>query len=557
MPTSKIPRPDSHPDSRVDAVNLPARIEPVFVGGNAGGSGGRHGGLPDHHADARADIPAAAGTTRRRRLMWAYRPWLGWAAVAIVIVLGAMLLLRQPLSDRLWPQTRAQQLHSEAGLALGQGRLTAADGHGARELYEAALALDPDRADARAGLARVGYAALAQARLASAQRRYADAHRAVALASELAVPTAQVDAVVATLRTREAADAGIGRLLSQAAAAGAAGHLDGGDTSALMLYRRVLALQPSNTQALEGREDLLADLLQQAQAALARGELLQASERVNRVRDADPGHASLPGALADLTQASDRRRQRAYADLRRDRLPSALQGYRDVLTVDPGDVEAARGLTRVASAYAARSERLAADFSFAQAAVALGDAQAIDLDAPGIAEAQRHLARARQSQSRTAVALPPAERERRLRLWLQQAAAAEARGDLLTPPGDSAYDKLRAARAIAPSDTRVRRASARLLPAAEACFEDHLRGNRLTRARQCLDARRVLDGDSATLGDAQRRLAQRWIAVGNERLGAGEMQAAQTALASARELDAGAAGLDEFAERLRAAAAAD
>jgi len=481
----------------------------------------------------------------------AFRHWISWTGFVIAAVLVALLLLlRQPLSDRLWPRTRAQQLRDDAAQALAQGRLTDPDGRGARELYEAALALDPDRTDARVGLARVGQAALAQARRALVERRHADAHRALALARELAVPTHQVEAVSATLREHEAAAAGTGRLLLQAVAARKAGHLEGDDGSALQLYQRVLALQPSHTQALEGREDTLADLLQRAQHALARSDLHAAATIVHQVRDADPGHAGLPGALAELSQASEHRRRRADIDLRRARLSRARDGYRDVLAVDPDDAEASRGLDRVAVAYARRSERLAADFRFEQADVALGEAQATRPDVPAIAEARQHLARARLSQSRLGSTLSPAERQRRLRQWLQQAAAAEARGDLLTPPGDSA-------RAIAPTDARVLRASSRLLPAAKACFEKELRGNRLTRARECLDARYLLEGESTALDDSRRRLAQRWLAVGNERLGAGEVQAAQRALASARALDPEVAGLDEFAERVRAAAAAD
>ncbi|MHB8911161.1 MAG: tetratricopeptide repeat protein [Lysobacter sp.] len=503
------------------------------------------------HGAGRIGRGSAAGAARAGK-----RPWLGWTGIAIAL-LALLLVLRQPLSDWLWPQTRAQQLRADAAQALAQGRLTAADGHGARELYEAALALDPDRTDARAGLARVGEVALAQARRALAERRYADAHRSVALARELAVPTTRVDAVAAALRESEAADAGIERLLQQAAAARAAGSLDGDDSSALRLYQRVLALQPSHTQALEGREDTLADLLQQARQALLRGELAQAAAIVHRARDADPGHADLPGVFSDLSEASEQRHRRADADLRRDRLAAALDGYRTVLAVDPADAEAGRGLARLASAYATRSERLAADFRFDEAEAALREAQAIGATVPAIAQARQHLARARQSQSRYGSKLPTAERQRRLRQWLRQAAAAEARGDLLTPPGDSAFDKLRAARAIAPQDPRVLKASARLLPAAKACFEKELRGNRLGRAGECLDARRVLEGESAAVGESRRRLAQRWIAVGNERLGAGEMQAAQAALAAARRLDPAATGLDEFSERLRAAAAAD
>ena len=92
--------------------------------------------------------------------------WRGWGLglLAGIAMLLLLLLLRQPASDWLWPDTRAQQLQADAARALAQGRLTAADGRGARELYAAALALDPDRSEARQGLARVGAAALAQAR---------------------------------------------------------------------------------------------------------------------------------------------------------------------------------------------------------------------------------------------------------------------------------------------------------------------------------------------------------------------------------------------------------
>ena len=538
-------RPPRPPQPDADRHGPPPRIAPSFEHADAphlaAGDGRRIG--PRVAAAA-----ARAGKVPRRR----------WAAIAVLVaLLGLLLALRQPLSDWLWPQNRAQQLRADAALALAQGRLTAADGNGARELYEAALALDPDRADARAGLARVGEAALGQARRALAERRYVDAHRGVALARELAVPPSRVDAVAAALRHSEAANAGTGKLLLQAAAARAAGRLDGDADSARPLFERVLALQPTHTQALEGREDTLADLLQRARQALLEGDLAASASIVHRVLAADPGHGELPGTLAALGEAADVRRRRADADLRRERLGSALDGYRAVLVVHPDDAAAERGLDRVAAAFAARSGRLAADFRFEEAEAALREGSAIRPDAPAITEARQRLSRARQAQARYASRLSPAERHRRLRQWLRQAADAEARGDLLTPPGDSAFDKLRAARAIAPQDPRVLKASARLLPAAKACFEKELRGNRLGRAGECLDARAVLEGDSAPLAGSRRRLAQRWIAVGNERLGADELQAAQAALAAARALDPAATGLDEFSERLRAATAAD
>lgn len=525
------------PPSDAGSRNASPRIEPWLdrdAGGVAPGSGpsSRDTGPPSPKS-----IPA----------------WRRWLAAALAIGGIALLLwLRQPLSEWLWPDTRAQQLRADAAQALLAGELSRPDGRGARELYEAALALDPDRPDARDGLARVGQAALAQADIAIRAGRYPEAQRALGLARELEVPRAQVDAIAERLREHKVGDAGVDRLLAQADAARAGGRLDGAADTALPLYEQVLALQPNHTHALEGREDTLADLLQLSRQALARGALAEANELIRRVQAVDPGHVDLPDALAALSQAIDQRLSRADADLRRGRLPQALAKYADVTQLDSGNSEAARGKVRVANAFAQRSERHAADFRFDQAVAALHEARAIAADAPAVVAAEQHLARARQSRARLESAMPIAERRRRLRQLLAEAAAAESRGDLLSPPGDSAFDKVRAARALAPRDKSVIAAAARLVPAAQDCFDRALRGNRLTTAGGCLDALVALDGsDSAAVRDGRSRLAQRWIAVGDERLGAGDLPVAKQALASARALDPNAPGLRELAERVR------
>lgn len=464
--------------------------------------------------------------------------------------------MRRPLSEWLWPDTRIDELRSEAALALTQGRLTSADGRGAKELYEAALALDPDRDEAHNGLARVGAAAIARAHAAIAARRYDDARRALALARELAMPHARVEAVEDILRRREAAGISIEHMLEQAASAREQGRLHGADESALELYQRVLQLEPTEVRALEGREDTLADLVQQARGRLQRGAIAEAATLLSLVQQADGGHADLPAALGDLEQQLDSARRRAARDVRQGRLSHAEAGYRVILDVRPGDAEALQGLVRVADAHAARSERLAADLRIAPAEAALTTARTIAANAPGIARAEARLARARQSQRALVGAAATPARQRQLERLLREAAAAEKRGNLLAPPGESAFDRLRMARAIAPADPRVRRASQRLLPAAQRCFEAELQRNRLSRAGECLDAWQALAPRNRRTDEARRRLAQRWVAVGNERLGAGELGAAEAALAAARSLDAGTTGLDEFAQRLRAASAA-
>lgn len=499
------------------------------------------------------DFTPRVPRTRRLRVgaRGGWWPWLlGFALLATVL----LVVFRKPLADQIWPQTRAQALRAQAAQALAQGRLTAPDGSGARELYEAALAMDPDRDEARVGLARVAEAALARARDETAQDRFADAHASLRLARALSVPRAEADLVATRLREREASHAGIPGLLAQADAARGAGRLTGDDNAALPLYRRILALQPENTRALEGREDALSELLQQARARLRAGELAEATAAIAVARRYDAGHVDLPDTQARLNEELDDVRRDAAAALASARLERAEERYR-LLGEAGQQVDADAGLQRVAAAWARRAETLAADFRFAAADAALEHARALAPETTLVADAERRIARARQSHARLGSQVPPRERKRRVARLLAEAGEAEARGDLLDPPGDSAFDKLRAARAIAPDDPAVRKATARLLPAARQCFERGLRDNNLGLARACFDARVALENDIAALATARRRLAARWLAIGDERLGAGEVAGAGAALASARALDPATPGLEDFDRRLRAATA--
>jgi tetratricopeptide (TPR) repeat protein len=495
---------------------------------------------------------ARLATTRPH---WLPSNWIRWL-LATVVLLGLLLVLfRRPLADRIWPEGSAPALRDRAALALARGHLTAADGSGARELYEAALAIDPDGSDARVGLMRVAQAALGQAAAAIGSGRYADAHRDLQLARSLSVPVAQADAVAARLRQEEARHAGIERLLAQAASARAAHRLDGSPDAALPLYQRILAMQPDRVEALEGREDALSDLLQQARRALEQHDLEQGARLVAAARAYDPGHADLPDAQARLSSELDQASQRAERDLRAGRLDRAGTQFQSVLRIDSANTAAQRGLEHVAIAWARRAERAASDFQFADADRALAQARLLAPDAVAVRNAGHAITRARQARATLKPSIGGRERARRVRQLLQQAAAAEKKGDLLTPPGDSAFDKLRAARALAPTDRAVRAESRHLLVIARQCFERELRNNNLGGAGSCLDARIALDGEGRRIGQDRRRLAQRWLAVGDERLTAGDRRGAVSALEHARALDAQTPGIAQFSERLRLAGA--
>lgn len=481
---------------------------------------------------------------------WRNRRYWRWTAAAVMVLAVAVVAFREPLATLIWPDTRVQRLLDEADAALAKGHLSATDGTGARQRFEAAQALDNDRNEARAGLVRVADAALVQARGQAQAGHFDEARASLALARELQAPRGQVEAVANAVRERESAQAGVDGLLAEASAALAEDDFD----IALPLYQRVLALQPTHTVALEQREDALSDLLQQASRALAQGDLATGARLVTQVRGYDAGHVGLPDGEARLARAVEQGRQRADADLRRKRPERALAGYRAVLEAAPDDAAAKQGVERVATAFAQRAMREAADFDFTRADASLRQASELAPDAAAVKEASQSIARARQSQSRLASALPAGERARRVQALLAATAAAEARGDWLTPPGESAFDALRAAQALAPEDRQVKRAAARFVPATQACLEAELRANRLRRAQACYDAWQTIAPRDAGLANARRQLASKWIAVGDEQLRGGDVAFAARALQEARALDAAAPGLTEFAQRVATAA---
>ncbi|MCC8446277.1 hypothetical protein LN564_07860, partial [Xanthomonas translucens pv. translucens] len=65
--------------------------------------------------------------------MWRDRRVWRWALAALLLAALALVMFRGPLADLLWPETRIQQLLDHGNAALRAGRLSVADGSGARE----------------------------------------------------------------------------------------------------------------------------------------------------------------------------------------------------------------------------------------------------------------------------------------------------------------------------------------------------------------------------------------------------------------------------------------
>lgn len=472
-------------------------------------------------------------------------------AVLLVALLVGMLF-RATIGERLWPAQRAQELRIQAQAALDGGRLSAADGSGARELYEAALALQPDQVEARAGLVRVAGAALAQAGSHADAGRIAHARIALRLANELQAPRGSVEAMERRLTALEADGGRIALLLERADAALRAGHLDGADDAALPLYQRVIQLQPRHQAALEGREDALADLLAPASAALQAGDVARAADLVRRAAHFDAGHAALPAVRAELGRAVERERRRVDSLLDSNDLDAAasiclmLQGVDRESGTDACTTVLPRRLLQ-------RAEEAAADFEFAPARARLELARDLGADPAALAAAEARLQRATRQAGRLAGTASSPRTRQRVTALLTQAEQAGQRGNWLAPPGESAWDHLRQARALAPADPRVLAAVQAMLPTARRCTADGLRDNHLGRAQACLEAWQQLAPGDAALDLARGRLGERWLAFGAQRLADGDLEGAGAALMRARGLKPGLAGIDELAGRIQRA----
>ncbi len=499
-------------------------------------------GRPSHRA------PAPAATPRRA---W---PWMR-LAVAVALIAGLVLLLgqwREQIGQRLVPDSAINLQIEQAQQALARGDLSQADGSGARERFQAVLARDPDHLAARAGMAAVRDAALAQARAAIAVGDDATARARMDMARGMAAPASELARLEQDIQRIETTGADVADRLERARAAQAQGRLEQLPDGALALYLDVLQQQPDNALALAGRSEILSGLVVQAQQALARGEIDQAEALAARVVQADPSHLELPALKARLGEAQQQRQREreallamAAGELRTGRLESAAEAFVALLAAEPGSADARQGLDAAAAAMARRAGREAADFDFPAAEASLQRAREWQPASPAIAAAERRLAQARSAQGQLPAADPA-----RLAGLIEQARTAMRQGDLIDPPGASAWDFLRQASAIAPGSADLRASIAEYDRRALACFEDELAGNRLSRAQSCLDARAARDAGSAALMADRRRLADRWLAFADERLGANELALARRALQSAQALDPAHPGLVAIAERL-------
>jgi tetratricopeptide (TPR) repeat protein len=544
-------------------------------------------------AAARDELPSLVLDPERRRAAPPRQPapprprkrgWLVPLAALVLIGLGTVAWLQQDRLRGLIPNTALNDVLGRADQALQNGRLDGNDGTSARELYEAARALEPDNDRAHDGLRKVGQAEIARADAALAAGRLDEAEQALATARDLLGGGADVDRLSQALAKAHGAQVQTASLVEQARQALDAGRLDGAD-GAGALYQRVLAADPNNAVAAHGLDQVGDALAAQARKALDGNDLKGASALVDKLAALLPGHAELPSLRAALAQAGKQRDdaladalRQGQDDLRAGRFSgegddNALARFKAALAIDPGNAEAQAGLGQVAQALIVQADAALDGGDADQAARLLDQAAALAPKSADLAAARarlhdrggaNHAAAGGDGTGRVAepagrdeaaAAAAPAplspQQSAQVADMLRRAQAAAERGDIMLPPGDSAYDLYRGALAIDGNNEAARQGLEDLPNRVARAFDQALGNGNLGRAGEMLANLGDLSPGDAGLAGRRQRLANAWLDQAEQQLGRGDRANAAQSLEQARKLAPGNPRAQELLARLQ------
>ncbi|HRQ65640.1 MAG TPA: protein kinase [Xanthomonadaceae bacterium] len=495
-------------------------------------------------------------TPARRTRRW---PWL----MLVVAAGGIWAYLEQDRLRALIPRTELNVLLVDAERAFQEGRLHG-DARSAEALYRAVLDFEPDHDVARSGLRKVAEAQAGRARQALQDGDISAAREWLRAARAAGAPPAALGDIEAALREADCADQVRAEGLEQARRAAAEGRIEGADDAAVPQLLLLLERHPDDRQIEAELDRLAALLLDDVAGHLVAGDEASARARIDSVTSWRPRHPGLVQARAALAEFEEMRRadidhllQEAESRLRRGRLTtpagdSALDRFREVLTRWPDNSAAQAGIRRVASGLAAQADRALGALELDRAAALIDEAEAL---APDLGQLGALRVRLRDARERALIAVQVAElseaqrfeRDRLLRL----AEAAEQAGQLLYPPGDSAYDRYRAVLALDPRNAEAMAGLQRLPEAAAQRAQAALDARQLNAARGFVEGLGQLAPGDRRLPALRRATADALLASGQEQLAGGQRQRAMSALEAAREIDPEHPGIDALARALR------
>ncbi|MBD8899640.1 hypothetical protein [Rhodanobacter sp. DHG33] len=521
--------------------------------------------MPIEPRNARASAPQ-----QRKR-----RGWLVPLVLLVICVAAAMWYGRGFLSNSLLPRTELNDVLGRAQQALAAGKLDGNDGTSARELFQAAVALEPDNDVARNGLHQVGMAELSQADAAMQAGQLDVAAQKAAVARELLGGGSDVDKLDRMIATKRASEVQVSTLVDQAQQAFAAGQY-GGDHGAGALYRQVLTADPGNAVAQHGLDQVGDALAAQAQKAIDANDGAKADATIEQLVALQPNNAALPALRAARAQTSqqdnaalDTDLQQGDEALRAGRITgpgddTAFAHYKAALALSPDNAQAQAGLGKVAQALTMQASAAMDAGDAAQAGKLLDSAAELAPKSTDIAAARARLqgmqahpgaAAPAGGNLDIAQAAPPAlspQQSAQIARLLQQAQAATQRGDIMMPPGNCAYDLYRSALAIDGDNAAAQQGLHALPGAVQQQFNRSLSSGDLVRAGQMLDNLADLAPGDASQAPLGQRLANAWLDQADQQLASGNRLGAMQSLQQARKLAPNLPRVLDLATRLQA-----
>lgn len=514
-------------------------------------------GLPKFTADPdyRPKPPSRDEDDRPRR-----RGWLMPLALLVVIGVGTTLWIEQDRLRGMVPSTELDGVLGRAEVALQEGHLDGSDGTSARELFEAARALQPDNDRARDGLRKVGLAEVARADAALQAGKLDEADQALAAARELLGGGSDVDRLTQSLASARNGTVPTDRLIELAQAAFDAGKLDG-DDGAGALYRKVLTADPHNAVAQHGLDKVGAALAGQVRKALEAGDRATAATLVDHLAALLPNYGELPELRAALVPANQPESNpladaiKAGQDaLREGRITgdgdtTALAHFKAALAIDPDNADAKAGLGQVAQALIVQADAALDSGDTAHARQLLDQAAQLAPHSPELIEARSRLGDVRKPAappvagdagderegSMTHPTLTP-QQSAQLQSTIQRAEVAAQQGKIMLPPGESAYDLYRQALAVDGNNDAARRGLESLPNLAIGQFNQALAAGRLNVAADRLADIGDLSPNNSSAGILRQRLAGAWLDQAEQQLQSGDRAGAAQSLDSARKL---------------------
>ncbi|HEY8682692.1 MAG TPA: tetratricopeptide repeat protein [Rhodanobacter sp.] len=489
--------------------------------------------------------------------------------LGLVGAIAAVWLSQGYLRGKL-PRTEFNDVLGRAQMALQSGHLDGQDGTSARELFQAAMALEPDNDRARDGLHQVGKAELAQADAALQAGHLDQATQQAALARELLGGGSDIDQLDHAISGARGAKVQTSDVVDQAQQALAAGKLDGAQ-GAGALYKRILQSDPGNAVAAHGLDQVGDALAERAHKALDAKDGASANASIEQLAALQPNNGALPALRA--AQAQDRKQNSNALDdvlrqgqdaLRAGRISgsgddTALAHFKAALMLDPDNPQARAGLGKVAQALTVQADAAIDAGDTAQASSLLDQAALLAPKSADLAAARARLGSTTPQTAATdqpddavaaAATLSPQQSAAVARL-VQRAQVATRHGDIMLPPGDSAYDLYRSALAIDGNNATALQGLQALPAQVEQQFNQALANGKLTQAGEMLANLAELAPGDAAQNPLSDRLATAWLDRAEQQLGSGDRDGAAQSLERARKLAPNHPRVVDLAARLQ------